>query len=200
MECPACGAPNEKDAVFCGSCGTSLSAEAQFPPVGTEAVQDTLAKVTSEVEEGQEAAAGALAGVGAAMGGGPQEAPEEGLEAPEVEAVSVEAARPEPRSSAYAAPSNVPTSGMAIASLVSGIGGLTFVPLIGSIAALIFGYIARGDIRRRAGEVSGDGVAVTGLVLGWIGIGLTILLACLVGAIAVCAVVGASSAGWSGNW
>ncbi|MDQ3762280.1 MAG: DUF4190 domain-containing protein [Actinomycetota bacterium] len=60
------------------------------------------------------------------------------------------------------------TNGLAIASLVLGIliifWGLT------SILALIFGYIARKQIRER-GE-GGDGLAVAGIVLGWVGVGL----------------------------
>ncbi len=58
-----------------------------------------------------------------------------------------------------------PTSGMAIASLVCGI---LWIYWIGSILALIFGYIARKQIRER-GE-SGNGMAIAGIVLGWIGV------------------------------
>ena len=87
----------------------------------------------------------------------------------------------------------VPTSGMAIASMVLGIGGLTFLPLLGSIVAVILGSMARGDIRRRPDEVSGDGVALVGVVLGWIGIGLSVLGLLLFGAITVCAIAGAGT-------
>ena len=41
------------------------------------------------------------------------------------------------------APARQETSGLAVASLVLGIVGLTLVPLLASIAALIFGYGAR---------------------------------------------------------
>jgi hypothetical protein len=60
-----------------------------------------------------------------------------------------------------------PTNGMAIASLVLGILWLYWV---GSILALVFGYIAKQQIRER-GEVGG-GMATAGIVLGWIGVGL----------------------------
>lgn len=63
-----------------------------------------------------------------------------------------------------------PTNGMAIASLVLGVLWITW---LGSILALIFGYIARGQIRER-GE-SGDGMAIAGIILGWIGIGTLVL-------------------------
>jgi hypothetical protein len=58
------------------------------------------------------------------------------------------------------------TNGLAIASMVLGILWLYWV---GSILALVFGYIAKNQIRER-GE-SGDGMATAGIVLGWIGVG-----------------------------
>ncbi|WP_336032373.1 DUF4190 domain-containing protein [Geodermatophilus sp. FMUSA9-8] len=58
------------------------------------------------------------------------------------------------------------TNGLAVASMVLGILWLYW---IGSILALVFGYIARSQIRER-GE-SGDGMAIAGIVLGWVGVG-----------------------------
>ncbi|HWR47349.1 MAG TPA: DUF4190 domain-containing protein [Pseudonocardiaceae bacterium] len=63
-----------------------------------------------------------------------------------------------------------PTNGFAIASLVLGI---IWIYWIGSILALIFGYIARKQIRER-GE-GGGGLAIAGIVLGWVGIGVLAL-------------------------
>ncbi|MGI9120420.1 MAG: DUF4190 domain-containing protein [Acidimicrobiales bacterium] len=59
------------------------------------------------------------------------------------------------------------TNGMAIASMVLGIIWLMW---LGSILALIFGYIAKRQIRER-GE-AGSGMATAGIVLGWIGVGI----------------------------
>jgi hypothetical protein len=67
------------------------------------------------------------------------------------------------------------TNGLAIASMVLGILWLYW---IGSILALVFGYIARKQIRER-GE-SGGGMATAGIVLGWIGVGF-IVVAVVVG-------------------
>lgn len=64
-----------------------------------------------------------------------------------------------------------PTNGMAVASMVLGILWLYW---IGSILALIFGYIARRQIRER-GE-SGNGMAIAGIVLGWVGVGVALVL------------------------
>ena len=76
---------------------------------------------------------------------------------------------------------------MAIASLVMGIAGWTLFPLVGSILAIIFGYAARREIRQRPDELTGEGMAVAGLVLGWIMVGLSVVGLCL-GIAAVCLV------------
>lgn len=67
------------------------------------------------------------------------------------------------------------TSSLAIISLVAGILGWTLLPFLGSIGAIIFGHMARGEIRRSHGQLDGDGLAVTGLVLGWVSVSLWIL-------------------------
>ena len=60
------------------------------------------------------------------------------------------------------------TSSLAIASLVSGILGWTLLPFIGTIVAIITGHMARAEIRRSAGTLDGDGLAIGGLILGWV--------------------------------
>jgi hypothetical protein len=72
----------------------------------------------------------------------------------------------------YLAP---PTSGMAIASLVIGIASFLVLPLVGHILALVFGYMARNEIKASNGRVAGDGYATAGIILGYIGIGLSVL-------------------------
>jgi hypothetical protein len=64
---------------------------------------------------------------------------------------------------------------LAIASLVLGIVGLTVLPLVASIAAIIVGYSARGAIRRDPMLGGGDGYATAGIVLGWIALVLFVL-------------------------
>jgi hypothetical protein len=63
------------------------------------------------------------------------------------------------------------TNGLAIAAMVLGI---VWVFWIGSILALVFGHVARDQIRR-TGQ-GGDGMAVAGIVLGWVGVGVLSLL------------------------
>lgn len=67
------------------------------------------------------------------------------------------------------------TSSLAIVSLISGVLGWTLLPLFGSIVAIITGHLARGEIRREPERLQGDGLAVAGLILGYVAIGLGIL-------------------------
>ena len=73
------------------------------------------------------------------------------------------------------------TSAMAITSLVLGCCAIPFlfVCLLGlplAIAAIVFGYLAKGEIRRSSNSLTGDGMALTGLILGYVTIGLCIVL------------------------
>ncbi|HWH34164.1 MAG TPA: DUF4190 domain-containing protein, partial [Acidimicrobiales bacterium] len=57
------------------------------------------------------------------------------------------------------------TNGLAIASLVLGI---LWIYWIGSVLALVFGYVAKTQIKQR--NQAGNGLATAGIVLGWVGI------------------------------
>jgi hypothetical protein len=72
----------------------------------------------------------------------------------------------------------LPTSTLAIVSLVSAILGFTFVPLIGTVVALITGYMARNETRAIPPRVSGDGLATAGIIMGWIQVGLIVIGVC----------------------
>src|SRR4051812_33336405 len=69
-----------------------------------------------------------------------------------------------------------PTSSLAIASLV--LGCLSYIacggPITG-IPAIICGHMARGEIRRSRGLYKGDGLALAGLVMGYIGCSILLL-------------------------
>ena len=66
-------------------------------------------------------------------------------------------------------------SSLAIISLVSGLVGWTFLPFIGAIVAIVTGHLAKKEIRESAGTMSGDGMALAGLILGYVQIGIVIL-------------------------
>lgn len=60
------------------------------------------------------------------------------------------------------------TSSLAVVSLVSGILGWTLIPFLGTVVAIVTGHLARKEIRNSNGHLDGDGLAVAGLVLGWL--------------------------------
>ena len=62
-----------------------------------------------------------------------------------------------------------PTSGKAIASLTLGICSFLFSILTG-IPAIIFGHLAKNDIRKSGGRIQGDGMALAGLILGYLSV------------------------------
>jgi hypothetical protein len=66
------------------------------------------------------------------------------------------------------------TSGKAIASLVLGIGGFVIFPVVLSILAIVFGRSAKREIAERPGP-GGSGLATAGIVLGWVGVALTVV-------------------------
>lgn len=67
------------------------------------------------------------------------------------------------------------TEGSAIASLVLGIAGFLFCPLVCSILAIIFGNQAKSKIAVDP-SLEGEGMAKAGVILGWIGIAYAIIM------------------------
>jgi Domain of unknown function (DUF4190) len=78
------------------------------------------------------------------------------------------------------APQTPPTasSGLAIVSLICGIGSVIFGPLTG-IPAIITGHIALGKIKKSGGVLQGRGLAITGLILGYVLTVLTVIVIAL---------------------
>jgi type IV pilus assembly protein PilA len=72
------------------------------------------------------------------------------------------------------------TSGKAIASLVCGI--INIFPLF--IVAIILGHISLSDIKKSGGRLKGEGLAIAGLVMGYLGI-IAIPFILIVAAIAI---------------
>ena len=69
------------------------------------------------------------------------------------------------------------TSGWAIASLILGICGFTCIPLIGSVLAIVFGFLGKSEIKKSSGRLKGSGLATAGIVLGIILIALMVIAA-----------------------
>lgn len=72
-----------------------------------------------------------------------------------------------------------PTSGLAVTSLITGIGGIlfswTFVALLASIAAVITGHMALKQTRNNP-ALAGRGMAIAGLITGYVGVAIIALL------------------------
>ncbi len=86
---------------------------------------------------------------------------------------------PPPYPPGYATPGYAPpapvgpsTNGFSIASLVLGI---VWVFGVGAVLAVIFGFVARQQIRESGGRQGGSGMALAGIILGFVGIAGLIL-------------------------
>lgn len=85
-------------------------------------------------------------------------------------------------------------AGLAVASLVLGILGLILLGPLGSIPAIICGHKALARIKRDPETQQGDGLALAGLILGYVQIGVMVLLLPLLAAILLPAVTHARTA------
>jgi hypothetical protein len=65
------------------------------------------------------------------------------------------------------------TNGFAIAALVCGIAGIIFIT---AVLGVVFGFVARSQIRRSSGAQGGGGLALAGIILGFAWIVLLIAL------------------------
>ena len=63
------------------------------------------------------------------------------------------------------------TNAMAIISLISGLVSWFFIPFLAAVVAIITGHIARGQIKN--GTETGDGLAIAGLILGYLNIAMS---------------------------
>ena len=81
---------------------------------------------------------------------------------------------PQPAAPSYGAPapSASKTNGLAVASLVCGIVGCFTVT---AIVAIVLGFIARNQIEQSGGTQQGSGMALAGIILGFVWIGLTVV-------------------------
>src|SRR6267154_3878252 len=76
------------------------------------------------------------------------------------------------------------TSGKATGSLISGIAAYVIAPFIGAIVAVVLGHMGLSEIKKSAGRLKGEGLAIAGLVLGYVQVaGLPFIL--IIAAIAI---------------
>ena len=81
--------------------------------------------------------------------------------------------------SPYGYPS-VKTNGLAVAAMVCSF--FFWVYGIGAVLGIVFGFIARSQIRRSGGTQQGGGMALAGIIIGFVGIaiGLALIIVLLV--------------------
>jgi hypothetical protein len=65
-------------------------------------------------------------------------------------------------------PPVVRTSTLAIISLIGGIAGISILPFLGAIVAVITGHMANSEIKKSGGMITGKGMATAGLILGYL--------------------------------
>jgi hypothetical protein len=68
------------------------------------------------------------------------------------------------------------TNALSIVSLVFGVLAWTALPLIGGIVAIVTGHIARGQIQQSHGAEQGDGLALAGLILGYLSLVVVVFI------------------------
>lgn len=105
---------------------------------------------------------------------------------PEFQSLQTTAASPystpqtsaQPAAGAVAYTSAIPTDGLSIACLICGILGIVTCYLWGlfGIPAVICGHISIKKINNSLTPIQGKGMAIAGLVMGYIGIGLQLLV------------------------
>ena len=85
---------------------------------------------------------------------------------------------------------SAPSSTAALVSLIFGILSWVMLPLVGPIVAVVAGHMARAQIRASNGQLGGNGMAIAGLILGYLQIALLLLAICAIIAIGVLAAIG----------
>ena len=88
-------------------------------------------------------------------------------------------------------PEQAQKSGLAITSLVCGIASICCLGLLAGIPAVICGHIAQSKINTSPTLFKGGGMALTGLIMGYVSIALSLVVLPILAAIAIPAVVNA---------
>lgn len=158
MDCPACGAVNEGEAVYCYRCGNTLRSGTPHPQPATGQTVDLSRDYSAPT------AAGPLGSTSESSTGG-------GARVYQVPAV--------PTSAPYVVgpvSSTAQTSNLAVVALILGIVSWIFLPLLAAIGAVITGHMGRREIRESGGRLSGEGLATAGIVLGYLNIALAVIV------------------------
>jgi heme/copper-type cytochrome/quinol oxidase subunit 2 len=99
---------------------------------------------------------------------------------PEGAAPVAEGAHSQPGVPSYGGPMAVSPNPLAIASLVCSLGSWFILPIVGAIAGVVLGHLALSQIRHANGKQDGHGMAVTGLVVGYVHLAIVPIIIVLV--------------------
>lgn len=163
--CSQCGQGNAEDASFCVQCGAPMPGGQQAQAGAAGGAPPTPPAGTPPPGEGSypPPPPGQAPGMPQAQWTG----------APPPPGMPPSPGMPPPGYPGYQRP--LPNDGLAVAALVTGIAGWFICPIIGGVLAVIFGYMARNNIKASNGTLGGDAFATAGIILGFIQLGLVLL-------------------------
>jgi hypothetical protein len=201
MQCRVCGAENEAGATFCYRCGSSLTGQAATGAtvnLGQTGAPPSSKRATADLSGGADSGARVYdAAPEHESGGRVYDAPAPGSadrlgQPPEFQPPVYQV--PPQAGAAYSVPYGTQTmpqqSNSALWSMLLGTGSLILftvllcffflspISLVLGIPAVVLGRNARREILASGGQLTGDGMARAGVIMGWINIGLSILTIC----------------------
>lgn len=192
MFCSHCGAKNDETQRFCYNCGSSLAAspQAEDSSVGQAYTGQTVL-IKDNQTQSQPQLAKQPSNAPAQQGCPPaQEPPAQ----PYFSQPQQPSSPPQQVVYGYVPvvpmmpmQVKIPSNDKAVVSLICGILAWVLFPFICAIPAIIFGHIARSEIRDSNGQMSGQGMALTGLILGY---GQIVLFVLACGFIMLLALIG----------
>ena len=164
MKCPVCGTENEAGAVFCYQCGSALGTaperSATGPTVGLGRASSPTLERTPEPDDRSFAPNTPAQPLEPAGGARVYRVPSSG----------------DPSYGGFPVTTMPRTSSMAIVALALGVISFLGLFFIGGVGAIVTGHLARREIRASGGQVTGEGLATVGLVLGYINAVLSVLV------------------------
>src|SRR5690348_13338075 len=148
MFCFRCGASMPDDATICPQCATPVQSVPTAPPPPP-----------------------------APQAGAPTSSPTPAwLNVPSAQAQYPPQQAYPPQAQPYPGQYQQQTDGKATASLILGILSILCFGLLTGLPAIILGHISRGNIEQSRGRLTGAGMALTGLILGYVSIVSTIMI------------------------
>lgn len=192
MRCAVCGAENESSAAFCYRCGSSLKSDApatgatvslgrgDTPPFGTPAAEDAAHEPSARVYDVP--AEPATAAEQPSWAPGPAATPAY---------MPPGASGPTSYTPTYTT-TTAQQSNTALTAMILGIASIVLflvlfcvvftspLSVVLGIPAVYFGRKARAEIRASGGQLTGDGMALAGIVLGGVDIALSALMLCAI--------------------